>query len=484
MAKSRKPKGQPEKDDEATGSASDQPQTVSPADDSLQATDQTDTIAATDDGDTVRATEPDKLNDTVEDSVIGTPNDSEPNPTADDEIAEAPALTVSDPEPTLDGSDTEDDSQAADRTDSDDDRSAIADGAPDLTEPPVAGAAAPVVHEKVIERKAGFVPTFLGGILAAIAGFLLSQYLGGDLFGSNDEFANETRSALEEQSSNLQSQQAGLDALGGRIDGIETGLADIDLSSIETAIADLTTRTADLGTTVSDLADRVSAVEASPVQSAAPEAVSAFEAELARMRQEVDEQLQEIQAQRTEVQELAQQAVEAERAAAAQASRADVNAALSNLTAEVDAGRPFADALVPLQDSELVEVPEALSSQAEDGVASLGALQDSFPDAARDALAAARASGSGESSGNRLSGFLAEQLGARSVTPRDGSSADAILSRAEAELQGGALDAALSELSSLPEPAADAMSGWVTRANARIEALAATEDLAAQLNSQ
>ncbi|SFQ04912.1 hypothetical protein SAMN05421853_101430 [Roseivivax halotolerans] len=470
MAKSRKPKGQPEKDDEATGSASDQPQTVSPADDSLQATDQTDTIAATDDSDTIRATEPDKLDDTVEDSVSGTLNDSEPSPTADDEIAEAPALTVSDPEPTLDGSDTGDDSQAADRTDSNDDGSAIADGAPDLTEPPVAGAAAPVVHEKVIERKAGFVPTFLGGILAAIAGFLLSQYVGGDLFGSNDEFANETRSALEEQSSNLQSQQAGLDALGGRIDGIETGLADIDLSSIETAIADLTTRTADLGKTVSELADRVSAVEAAPVQSAAPEAVSAFEAELARMRQEVEE--------------LAQQAVEAERAAAAQASRADVNAALSNLTAEVDAGRPFAEALVPLLDSELVEVPEALTSQAEDGVASLGALQDSFPDAARDALAAARASGSGESSGNRLSGFLAEQLGARSVTPRDGSSADAILSRAEAELQSGALDAALSELSSLPEPAADAMSGWVTRANARIEALAATEDLAAQLNSQ
>jgi hypothetical protein len=72
---------------------------------------------------------------------------------------------------------------------------------------------------------------------------------------------------------------------------------------------------------------------------------------------------------------------------------------------------------------------------------------------------------------------LRGQLSVRSVAPREGEDADAVLSRAQAHLAEGQLDAALTEVESLPEPVRAAMADWIAQARTRVEADAALAGL-------
>ena len=65
----------------------------------------------------------------------------------------------------------------------------------------------------------------------------------------------------------------------------------------------------------------------------------------------------------------------------------------------------------------------------------------------------------------------------RSLTPQEGDSADAILSRAEAALTAADLSTAMAELSSLPEAAAGAIAPWLGDAAKRADALTALDAL-------
>lgn len=79
---------------------------------------------------------------------------------------------------------------------------------------------------------------------------------------------------------------------------------------------------------------------------------------------------------------------------------------------------------------------------------------------------------------------MTRQLGARSVTPREGDDPDAVLSRAEAAVVDGQLDAALAEIAALPETARAEMAGWEAAAAKRLSAMRAAETLAQSLNSK
>ncbi|SLN24763.1 hypothetical protein ROJ8625_01028 [Roseivivax jejudonensis] len=390
-----------------------------------------------------------------------------------------------------------------------------------------AGAAGP---ERVVERRGGFFPMVLGGIVAAIAGFALSQYLGPNGWPFSNQsgaFEDETRAALAET-------EGGLESLGTRIDGIETGLSDIDLTSVQDSVADLVDRTGTIGTDLTaltrrveelgaeieglsaglsamnedagTLAERVTAIEKAPMEDAvSPETVAAYERELQELQSRVEdqsavfeeasaerqaameeafaEQQSQIEAQRAELQAMVEAARSAEAEAERQAELSQLRAAAGDLLTAVRTGDPYADALAPLADG--MEIPEALSVAAEEGVPTRAALTETYPEAARDGLAAARAAGAGtEGDGNRLSAFMARQLNARSVTPRDGDSPDAILSRVEAAVNAGDLSTALDEIATLPEPAQEAMSEWTERARIRAEALAAAEGVVQQLNNE
>jgi hypothetical protein len=173
--------------------------------------------------------------------------------------------------------------------------------------------------------------------------------------------------------------------------------------------------------------------------------------------------------------------VQAEALAASTKALADearMTAALGQVRAALDTGQPYTSALALLQGS---EIPVALSDHAEAGLPTLVSLQSSFPAAARAALDAALRANPGESWTDRVGTFLRSQTGARSVTPREGGDPDAILSRAEAALANADLDAALQEITTLPDEAKAAMADWTELAEQRRAAAAAIKTLAATL---
>ncbi|MCX8508775.1 MAG: hypothetical protein ORN49_07865 [Rhodobacteraceae bacterium] len=160
------------------------------------------------------------------------------------------------------------------------------------------------------------------------------------------------------------------------------------------------------------------------------------------------------------------------------ALRADRTAALAAMAVALETGQPLDPTLGRLVLLN-VALPAALTDQAQ-GVPTLAALRDSFPQAAREALALSLPETAGEGLWARLGAFLRSQAGLRSLTPRAGTDPDAVLSRAEAALGTGDLAATLAEIATLPEAGRTRMAEWVGRADHRQAALAAFAALQAE----
>nr|WP_246429464.1 mitofilin family membrane protein [Sagittula marina] len=244
----------------------------------------------------------------------------------------------------------------------------------------------------------------------------------------------------------------------------------------------------------------MTALEKQPLaESVSPEAIAAYERELEQLRGAVSDQQTALEAekaalneqleQRTaEMQSIVDEARALETSAEDQARLAAARAAVSDVIARIQEGQAFAEPLAALSDND-VTVPDALQATAEDGVPTMASLSGSFPDAARQALAASRSSAAPEGEADAatsggLGAFFQSQLGARSVVPKEGNSTDAILSRAEDAVRNSNLDKALTELEALPTEAKDALSDWLSQAELRRDALAQASDLAQQLNQQ
>ena len=83
-----------------------------------------------------------------------------------------------------------------------------------------------------------------------------------------------------------------------------------------------------------------------------------------------------------------------------------------------------------------------------------------------------------------LTNFLKAQTNARSIEARDGDDPDAVLSRANAEVEAGRIAEALSQIETLPDAGreARAMADWLNRANAYTQAQSALTDLSSGQN--
>jgi hypothetical protein len=276
------------------------------------------------------------------------------------------------------------------------------------------------------------------------------------------------QAALKAQIAELQSQIGGIKLpdvapLDARIDAVEAALNELPAAG-----------GADNSGEIAALAERLAKLEGRPLtEGADPAAVAAFEGELARLQSSFADQRAEIEEMLANAQALDAASAEAARVAAAQT-------ALARMRAALDDGSTF-DALVAELGGLNVKVDAALADQAGAGVPTLALLREGFAPAAREALAVAREEGK---AGAGLAAFVQRQLGARSVSPRDGDDPDAVLSRAEAAVASNALTAALAELEGLPEAARTALSGWEAKARARQSALAAAEALAQSLNAK
>jgi hypothetical protein len=247
---------------------------------------------------------------------------------------------------------------------------------------------------------------------------------------------------------------------------------------VEAGLAQAGNQFSETGTALAALEERVGSNEA---------ALSGLDGRLGEASGRLDgaeARLDTVESRLGEVESTGAAAVEEARAAAAalaetrsraEAAEAEARrgAAIAALGTALDAGEPFEAALPALGP----EVPEALARAAPQGVASLATLRESFPEAARAGLAAARGAGLLDEGG--VSGWVLGQLSVRSTAPREGSDPDAVLSRAEAALARGRLSEALSEVESLPEPVQAAMADWIAQARARVEVEAALESLRA-----
>lgn len=315
-------------------------------------------------------------------------------------------------------------------------------------------------------RRTGILGPLLGGALAAIGGFALSHFNVLGFAPDSDAIpalSTQLDAATQQQAAATTKLGTDLAALTDRVAGLESAPApaapdlsrldaiDQRLAAIEAMPADGNASTAALTAKLADLEQRLATL---PASSTDPALEQKLEDALARL-------------------------TEAESAAAARASEAEAATltaaraqALEALSGAVETGQPFTAELQALNDPALTE---ALSPFAETGSPTLAQLQTAFPDAARTALRAARDLGTKDGWGDRLVDFLAGQTGARPLTPQEGDTPDAILSRAEFALSESRVADALAELDALDPAVKPLLDPWIAQAKAHLAVAAALQ---------
>ena len=316
-----------------------------------------------------------------------------------------------------------------------------------------------------------FVGMVLGGVIAAGAGFGLARLMPDLLPMAGEADLSETVAAQGAEIAALKRELAArpdLEDVVARLAALEAAptpasAAEIEakVSALDAAVAELKARpvaegAADpaLAAAVEALQEQVSALGAGG--SVPADVLAAVDAAEARLKQ-TEERAAEL-------------AKEAEAAAAA-ARRA---AALDRVTAALDSGAPFAAAMEELGP----DLPPVLVQNAATGLPTVADLAEAFPDVARQSLEAALRANMGESWTDRVSNFLRSQTGLRSLGPREGNDPDAVLSRAEAALRAGDVQAAITELAAIPEAGKPALDAWLVMAQTRSDAEAAIAALA------
>ena len=454
----------------------------------------------------------------------GTAADDGARPAAEPEAVDQPEETPQDgdvPPETAGGSDPGDAAPVTEAAEAEDRPAETPEATEaEATEPETRAAGTPAQPAP----RGGTGGAILAGLIGAVVGFggsLLA--LGGGLVQVPPDPAVATlRGEMSDLRQTAQANAEGLAALGDEIEAAGTRIDAAEATAAEAAAAAATAAPVDLGPLdagMADLADRLGGIDARltelekrPVEggAASTTALEAFDRDMAEMRAALDAArtdaaeteariaalVAEAEARFTDLAGAAEgriddqvaraealvadreaQAMAEAEAAAREAAELRARAAQSALATALAADRPIIPALEELAAAG-VELPADLTGITEPP--SQAELEAAFPEAARRALAAAlRAEAGDEGFGDRALAFLRAQSGARSLTPREGDDADAILSRAEAALRAGDLDGALAEIGALPDPARAEMADWVERAEARDAVADAVAALAA-----
>ena len=348
------------------------------------------------------------------------------------------------------------------------------DPVPSVAPPPNETVEPPVTEKP---RKGSVVLPVVGGVVAAVIGFAVAQYYPTLLPNGEVEAMKTALAAQTTETKTLQDQVKALTAAAK--EAPDTGLTD-RIAALEKSLAELSApeELATLAARVDALDQKLTAL---PTASASgPDmqpAIARLQAEIDALKTTglpatvLDEAKAALDAKVSELDgRLAGIKADAEAVAKATVNRA----ALRQIQAALDSGGPYTSAIADLSDATL---PPVLTDHANSGLPSLASLRDGFPLAARAAIDAALRADMGESWTERLSAFFRGQTGARSLTPREGTDPDAILSRAEGKLSSGDLDGCLTEISALSPEGQAAMADWVAKAQLRLDATAAIRDL-------
>jgi len=305
----------------------------------------------------------------------------------------------------------------------------------------------------------------------------------------------------------LEDHKARLDGADETIGGLRAGLegraaaaqtADGFAQSVERDEA-LATQFGGVTAAIAEFDARLITLEKRPLAEAGGitgDAAKAYERELRTMRDLLEVQRSDIEKLAAEatarieklaaeatarIEGVAAQAATSEEAATATAKLTAVKVAISQLQSALDNGGAFEAAVANLTGVG-VDVPAVLADAAKGGVPTLANLQESYPAAARAALAASVKATSGDGALNKIGSFFRSQVGARSLEPRDGDDPDAVLSRSEAALGAGDIAGTIALIGALPDVGQTAMADWVNGANTRMQAIDAVRELADGLN--
>jgi hypothetical protein len=331
---------------------------------------------------------------------------------------------------------------------------------------------APQPAPVVVQRRNG-VPALLGGALAAVLGFGAAQFV-------PNGWPLQSTAAIVTDVAALKTEIASLKDQIATASVPDAALADRVAALESTPTPDIT-----------PLADRITALEAQPTPLAtetggginvATSVLTAQAKDIAALQDDVAV----LKAGGATSPDIEAKLAEAEARATAIAAQTEADAmaarqrnALDRLDIALESGAPYATALTDLGDA---SIPAVLSDSAAVGLPSLPTLQASFPDAARAALDASLRVSADETWTERAASFLRSQTGARSLTPREGTDPDAVLSRAEAGVAEGRVADALVETKGLPVEGQAALADWVAQANTYLAAQQAVADLRTTLN--
>ena len=269
-----------------------------------------------------------------------------------------------------------------------------------------------------------------------------------------------------------------LNALEGRVSNVDQrAVGDVFQSDLDELTTGFDQRFLEIGSQLQNFDKRLAALEKSTIESAIPdELVAQYQDEVKRLKETLEAQRESLQQFMSETAETANEVTQRAKDTVARGILAQIRAA-------IDAGGPF-DSAIKEFDEQVGEVlPNQLRSLAEEGVQTYQELRDSFAEAARSALNAARDELNESEGFAGIGNYLRKQFQARSVKPKAGDDADAVLSRAEQALRENDLNGALNELDALPDAARDQMQPWIDQARERQDALEQLDILSQEIGN-
>ena len=269
-----------------------------------------------------------------------------------------------------------------------------------------------------------------------------------------------------------------LNALEGRVTDVdERAVGDVFQSDLDELTNGYDQRFLEIASQLENFDKRLAALEESAIESAIPdELVAQYQGEVKRLKET-------LEAQRESLQKFMAETAEATNEVTQRAKETVARGILAQIRAAIDAGGPFDTAIKEFDEQVGHALPNQLRSLAQEGVQTYQELRDSFAEAARSALNAARDELNESEGFMGIGNYLRQQFQARSVTPKMGDDADAVLSRVEQELRENDLTGALNELDALPDAARDQMQPWIDQARERQDALEQLDILSQEIGN-
>ena len=325
-------------------------------------------------------------------------------------------------------------------------------------------------------KSTGVVPLLVAGFICAGLGFgaaILSQP-SNPIWPVHPDVAQ----FRDEATGQITGIDKRLNALERRVtDADQRAVGDVFQSDLDALTAGYDQRFLGIASQLENFDKRLAALEKSTIESAIPdELVTQYQDEVKRLKET-------LEAQRESLQKFMSETAQTANEVAQRAKDTVARSILAQIRAAIEAGGPFDTAIKEFDEQVGQALPNQLRSFAEEGVQTYQELRDSFAEAARSALNAARDELDESEGFTGIGNYLRKKFQARSVTPKTGDDADAVLSRAEQALRENDLNGALNELDALPDAARHQMQPWIDQARVRQDALEQLDILSQEIGN-